>query len=80
MRLMILSLILATAALMTIADPVSAQSPTSYPWCSRGTKGVPGNCYYASKEQCQQTISGIGAYCIRNRWYQQPAPGRARTR
>ena len=49
MRLLIFSLFLATAALMTIADPVSAQSPTSYPWCSRGTKGVPGNCYYASK-------------------------------
>jgi hypothetical protein len=38
MRLPTLSLILATAALMTIPDPVSAQSPTFYPWCSRGTR------------------------------------------
>jgi hypothetical protein len=80
MRLLALSLFLATAALMTIADPVLAQSPTSYPWCSRGTKGVPGNCYYASKEQCMRTISGNGAYCIRNPWYQQSAPGRLRPR
>jgi hypothetical protein len=53
---------------------------TSYPWCSRGTKGVPGNCYYASKEQCHRTISGIGGYCIRNPWYRQSSPDRARTR
>jgi hypothetical protein len=80
MRLLTLSLFVANVALMTIADPVSAQSPTSYPWCSRGTKGVPGNCYYASKEQCQRTISGNGAFCIRNPWYRQSSPDRARTR
>ena len=77
MRLLTLSLLLATAALMTGCDPVSAQSPMSYPWCSRGTKGVPGNCYYASKEQCQRTISGNGVYCMRNPWYRGPA-GRPR--
>jgi hypothetical protein len=71
MRLLTLSLLLATAALMTRGDPVSAQSATSYPWCSRGTKGVPGNCYYASKEQCQRTISGNGVYCMRNPWYRE---------
>jgi hypothetical protein len=83
MRLLTLSLFLATAALMAGGDSVSAQSPTSYPWCSRGTKGVPGNCYYASKEQCQRTISGNGVYCMRNPWYGNhlpTAPGRAEDR
>ena len=82
MRLLTLSLLLATAALMTGGDPVSAQSPMSYPWCSRGTKGVPGNCYYASKEQCQRTISGNGVYCMRNPGIGRPlaAPGSERHR
>ena len=35
MRLLILSMLLANAALMSAIDPASAQSPTSYPWCSR---------------------------------------------
>ena len=61
MRLLTLSLILAAAALMTIPDPVSAQSPTTYPWCSRGGRSSANNCYFTSKEQCQRTISGIGA-------------------
>jgi hypothetical protein len=35
-----------------------------YPCKRPGTlraPGLPGNCYYASKEQCQQTISGKGS-------------------
>ena len=71
MRLLILSLVLANAALMSVADPASAQSPTSYPWCSRSfdrTSNI--NCYFTSKEQCQRTISGIGAFCF-------PSPYRA---
>ena len=74
MRLLILSL-LAVAALMGDAAPASAQSPTSYPWCSRSfdrTSNI--NCYFTSKEQCQTTISGIGAYCFPSPYYQQ-SPG-----
>jgi hypothetical protein len=68
MRLLILSLVLANAALMS---PASAQSPTSYPWCSRSADRTSNiNCYFTSKEQCQRTISGIGAYCF-------PSPYRA---
>ncbi len=71
MRSLILPLVLANAALMSAADVASAQSPTSYPWCSRSfdrTSNI--NCYFTSKEQCQRTISGIGAYCF-------PSPYRA---
>ena len=58
MRLPVLSLFLIAAAQLVEFQEASAQSPTSYPWCSRGTKGVPGNCYYASKEQCQRPPVG----------------------
>jgi hypothetical protein len=66
MRLPILLLFLIAAALLGEMQSASAQSPYSYPWCSRGVRSVPGNCYYASKEQCQRTISGNGGFCIRN--------------
>ncbi len=69
MRLPILLLFLIAAALLGEMQAASAQSPYSYPWCSRGVRSVPGNCYYASKEQCQRTISGNGGFCIRNRYY-----------
>jgi hypothetical protein len=47
MRLLILSLVLANAALTGATDPPSAQSPTSYPWCSRsGDRTNYNSCYY----------------------------------
>ena len=79
MRLLILSLVLANAALMSVADPASAQSPTSYPWCSRSADRTSNiNCYFTSKEQCMRTISGIGAYCFASpyRTYGSAAPPR----
>ena len=75
MRSLILSLVLANAPLMSAADVASAQSPTSYPWCSRSfdrTSNI--NCYFTSKQQCQTTISGIGAYCFPSPYYRQ-SPG-----
>jgi Protein of unknown function (DUF3551) len=48
----------------------SAQSPTSYPWCSRGGDGDNYNiCYFTSKEQCQGTASGVAAFCFANPYY-----------
>jgi hypothetical protein len=65
MRLLILSLVFAIAALVGATESASAQSPTSYPWCSRSADRTSNiNCYYTSKEQCQRTISGIGAFCF----------------
>jgi hypothetical protein len=75
MRSLIVSLVLANAALMSAADVASAQSPTSYPWCSRSADRTSNiNCYFTSKEQCQTTISGIGAYCFPSPYYR-PSPG-----
>jgi len=73
MRLLILWLVLANAALMGATDPASAQSPTSYPWCSRGGRSSANNCYFTSKEQCMRTVSGIGVFCLQNPSYR-PSP------
>jgi hypothetical protein len=44
MRFLIPSLVLAIAALMNATDLASAQSPTSYPWCSRSGRSSANNC------------------------------------
>ena len=77
MRFLIPSLVLAIAALMNATDLASAQSPNSYPWCSRGGRSSANNCYFTSKEQCQRTISGIGAFCLENP-YRRHSPARNR--
>jgi hypothetical protein len=74
MRLLFLSLVLANAALMSAADPASAQSPTSYPWCARSGDNSNVYCYYTSKEQCRRTMSGIGVLCFGNPYYRQSPP------
>jgi Protein of unknown function (DUF3551) len=75
MRVLILSLVLANAVLMSAADPASAQSPTSYPWCGRSGDNSNANyCYYASKEQCMRTMSGIGVFCFESPYYRQSPP------
>jgi Protein of unknown function (DUF3551) len=69
MRSRIFLLAIASAALMAI-EPASAQSPYSYPWCSRQTFGVTTtSCYFTSYAQCMKTISGIGGWCYKNPAY-----------
>jgi Protein of unknown function (DUF3551) len=68
MRLPIQWLFLIAAALGEI-QATSAQSPTSYPWCSKSTKGSSISCYYTSYEQCRTTQSGIGGTCIKSPYY-----------
>lgn len=63
---------LAIAALVTVTTAGHAQSAYDYPWCAlySGRDG-PGatSCYYTSREQCMQTLSGIGGTCIRSPYY-----------
>ena len=74
MRLPTLSLLLISAVLLGEMHAASAQSPTSYPWCSRGGDGDNYNiCYFTSKEQCQATTSGVAAFCFANPYYR-PSP------
>jgi hypothetical protein len=65
MRLPITSFSLIAEALLGDFQAASARSPTSYPWCSRSGRSSANNCYFTSKEQCQRTISGIGAFCLK---------------
>ena len=74
MRTPALSLLLISAVLLGEMHVASAQSPTSYPWCSRSDDGNNfNNCYFTSKEQCQGTTSGVGALCFANPHYR-PSP------
>src|SRR6516164_2970394 len=73
MRLPTLSLLLISAVLFSEMHAASAQSPTSYSWCSRGGDGDNYNvCYFTSKEQCQATTSGVTAFCFANPYYRPP--------
>jgi hypothetical protein len=74
MRPPMLSLVVLAAALLGEFQAASAQSPTSYPWCSKGTKGGAISCYYTSYEQCRTTQSGIGGICIQSPYYRQAPP------
>jgi uncharacterized protein DUF3551 len=65
------SLVLVSAALMGATELASAQSPYSYPWCSRqaGRDFDTTSCYFTSYEQCMTTISGIGGWCYQSPYY-----------
>jgi hypothetical protein len=71
MRSRIILPVVASLALMGAADLASAQSPTSYPWCSRqNARGSAAtSCYFTSYQQCMTTISGIGGYCYQSPYY-----------
>jgi hypothetical protein len=82
MRLSLLRLSLLSLPLIALFGEIhaaSAQSPTSYQWCSKyfGRGGGGRSCYYTSYAQCMTTVSGIGGYCFQNP-YLRTAPGRAR--
>jgi Protein of unknown function (DUF3551) len=71
MRFRLFSLALVLAAITAVIVPASAQSPYSYPWCSRQTAGKSDTttCYFTSYAQCMTTISGIGGWCYENPSY-----------
>jgi Protein of unknown function (DUF3551) len=70
MRLPIASLVIATALLAGATQTASAQSPNSYPWCAQYyTRSTATSCYFASRQLCAQTVSGIGGRCYQNPGY-----------
>jgi hypothetical protein len=73
MRLPTLSLLI-SAVLFAQMPVASAQSPTSYPWCSRSDGDNYNICYFKSKEQCQVTTSGVSALCFANPTYRSSPP------
>jgi hypothetical protein len=71
MRLPALSLFVVAAAFLVEGQAASAQSPYSYPWCSRqvGRDVDTTSCYFTSYQQCMTTISGIGGWCYQSPYY-----------
>jgi hypothetical protein len=66
----ILAALVLGAAVAGAPQTASAQSPYSYPWCAKlYVRGTPTSCYYASREQCMATVSGVGGYCYLNPGY-----------
>jgi hypothetical protein len=84
MRPMIAALALALAlAAVFVGAPqtASAQSPYSYPWCARlYLKNGATSCYYASRQVCMGTVSGVGGYCFQNPAYRGAAVSSPRYR
>ena len=80
MRLSVLAIIVFAATLFSENRTASAQS---YPWCAQyDGKGTP-SCYFATREQCMETISGLGGVCVQNFLYNprtQPSRNTSRTR
>src|SRR5215470_6204004 len=75
MRLPVWTMLLVAAALFT-QTAASAQSAKSYPWCAiyyrMDANGTP-SCYFDTREQCMETISGIGGFCAENQYYRRAA-------
>ncbi len=56
-------LLLAAALLpIPLLAPSAPAQAVEYPWCSAESI----NCFYATFEQCQAAISGLGLDCTRN--------------
>jgi Protein of unknown function (DUF3551) len=72
MRLPVLTLLFISAALLGENIAVSAQSARSYPICAIyygiDATSTP-SCSFETREQCMETISGIGGFCIENQYY-----------
>jgi hypothetical protein len=81
MRLPILTMLL--IATTSLSETAFAQSARSYPWCAIyyrvDTGGTP-SCTFDTRQQCMETISGIGGLCVENQYYHGaavPTPRRA---
>jgi len=72
MRLPILTILLIASTSFGINIAASAQSAGSYPFCAVyygiDATGTP-SCSFDTREQCIETISGIGGFCIANQYY-----------
>jgi hypothetical protein len=48
----------------------------NYPWCAHYGTGFEGmNCGFVTFQQCMDTVTGIGRFCMQNNTAYQPTPG-----
>ena len=65
---------LAALAALDVFTPFAGQAEP-YPWCAQygGDEGDGGrNCGFVSREQCMETVRGMGGFCERNLFYTGP--------
>lgn len=61
--------VVAIAAMTALTGPAAA---IEYPWCAQygGDDGDGGrNCGFVSREQCMETVRGMGGFCEPNSFY-----------
>jgi uncharacterized protein DUF3551 len=62
-RLLLAAMAVAAAGVAGVATSIPAAAQPDA-WCIQGRdQGIPGDCSYASYEQCMATASGRDAYC-----------------
>ncbi len=57
-----MTLLTGAALLAATATPAAA---ATYPWCARFATTA-GECSFETREQCMETLSGIGGFCQQN--------------
>ena len=68
MRLLLAVLSIICVGLVGMGKSAVAQN---YPWCAHYGTGFGGiNCGFTTFQQCMDTVSGIGGFCMVNNTYQ----------
>jgi hypothetical protein len=63
---------LATVAGILLLTAAPANAAIYYPWCARysgASSGGGDNCYFSTRQQCMETVRGIGGVCEPNGFY-----------
>ena len=66
------SKLFATIVFVALAIPIRPAAAIEYPWCAQysGDEGDGGrNCGFVSREQCMETVRGMGGFCEPNLFY-----------
>lgn len=73
-RIVLLACTVLPFCLPTDAGAQSYRPPDPYRWCAQYSGGWGGgeNCGFITWEQCQQTVHGMGGFCVENPFYTGP--------
>ncbi len=60
------AMFLATVSTIVIAGPRPGEASPYYPWCAHMFRSGAISCWYATKAQCAESVSGRGGFCMEN--------------
>jgi len=64
-------LLLVAATCVGLVGMEKSAEAQNYPWCAQYGTGFEGvNCGFTTYQQCMDTVSGIGGFCMQNNTYQ----------